>query len=153
VGAGVSFTNPLTSPLPNYVMGSNIFPPALTGGLTSNYAANLPPGTVATALNPAFRTAYVLQWNFSVQHSVSRKDSVELDYLGSSGHRLPNIMDLSQCQPAANLFCDSKTKPWPRYGLVLYGDSSGNSSYQALIAKYEHQVASGLNLRFEYTFA
>jgi hypothetical protein len=32
-------------------------------------------------------------------------------------------------------------------------DSSGNSSYEGLIAKYDHRIAGGLNLRFEYTFA
>jgi hypothetical protein len=153
VGAGVSFTNPLTNPVPAFVMGSNIFPPAPSGTLTNTYAANLPQGTVATALNPNFRTAYVNQWNFSLQHSPTRSDSVELDYLGSSGHRLPNVIDLAQCRPTENLFCSAANKPWPRYGLLLYGDSSGNSSYEAIIVKYEHRAASGLNVRFEYAFA
>src|SRR4029077_20855835 len=39
------------------------------------------------------------------------------------------------------------------YGLVLNADSSGNSSYQAVVAKYEHRAALGFDLRFEYTFA
>ncbi len=49
VGAGTSFTNPLANPQPAYAMGVNIFPAAAAGGLTQNYAANLAPGTVATA--------------------------------------------------------------------------------------------------------
>jgi len=150
--AGVNFTNPQTNPVPTYVMGLNVFPAAPPGGLTSGYAANLPPGTVATLLDPALRTAYISHWNFSIQHSVSRNDSMELDYLGSSGHSLPNVYDLSQCQPTANLFCAPSSRPWPRYGLLLNANSTGNSSYEALIAKYEHRVASGFNLRFEYTF-
>ena len=36
---------------------------------------------------------------------------------------------------------------------MLYGDSAGNSSYQALIAKYERRTDRGLNLRFEYALA
>jgi hypothetical protein len=36
---------------------------------------------------------------------------------------------------------------------LLYVDSSGNSSYEALLAKYEHRDTSGLNLRLEYTLA
>jgi hypothetical protein len=35
---------------------------------------------------------------------------------------------------------------------MLYQDGAGNSSYEALIAKYEHRMDDGLNLRFEYTF-
>jgi hypothetical protein len=37
--------------------------------------------------------------------------------------------------------------------LLLYGDSSGNSSHSALIVKYEHRMNRGLNVRFEYAFA
>jgi len=36
---------------------------------------------------------------------------------------------------------------------VLFGDGSGNSSYEALTASYEHRLQSGLNLRVEYAFA
>src|SRR5262249_1053323 len=89
--------------------------------------------------------------NLSVQHSAGRNDSVEFTYLGSSTHRLPNPVDMGQCRPAANLFCDPGTRPWPRYGLMLYADSAGNSSYEAFIAKYEHRTSLGLNVRVEYT--
>ena len=50
--------------------------------------------------------------------------------------------DPSQCRPTANLFCDPATRPYPQHGLVLYSQSSGNSSYEAFVAKYEHRVTS-----------
>ena len=153
IATGMSFANSLTTPLPTYALGLNVFPLAPSGGLTSAYAASLPPGTSVTAINPNFRTAYMSQWNLALQHSAGRRDSIVLDYLGSSGHRLPNLNDPSQCAPGVNLFCNPATRPWPRYGLILYGDSTGNSSYEAFIAKYEHRAASGLNLRVEYTLA
>jgi hypothetical protein len=130
-----------------------VFPPAPAPVLTSAYAANLPSGTVATALSPDYRTAYAVQWNVSVQQSAGERDFVELSYLGSSAHRLPTLADLSQCRPTANLYCDPASKPWPRYGIMFYGDGAGNSTYSALIAKYEHRMERGLNLRFEYTLA
>jgi hypothetical protein len=150
---GRSFTNPVTEPAPGYALGLNVFPEGSAVALTSSYAANLPAGTVVTALNRSLRTAYLSQWNVSLQHGLTEKDSIEVAYLGSSGHRLANPIDLSQCRPSATLFCDPASRPWPRYGLVLYGDSSGNSSYSALIAKYEHRMSNGLGLRFEYAFA
>jgi hypothetical protein len=153
IGAGASFTNPLTSPAPTYALGLNIFPPAPAGGITSSYAADLPSGTLASAVSPGLRTAYISQWNLSFQHSLSGTDAIELDYLGASGHKLLNLYDLSQCRPLANLFCDPASKPWPRYSALLYVDSSGNSSYEALLARYEHRVTSGMNLRVEYTLA
>jgi hypothetical protein len=150
---GQNFTNAQTDPRPAYALGVNVFPPPPAAVLTTDYAANLPAGTVATAINPSLRTAYSSQWNLSLQHNAGEKDFIEISYLGSSAHRLPNPIDLSQCRPAANLFCDPAAKAWPRYGLLLYGDSSGNSSHSTLIAKYERRMDRGLNLRFEYAFA
>ena len=103
-------------------------------------------------LNPGFRTSYATQWNLALQQSVGRNDFVELTYLGSSAHRLPNVVDIGQCRPTTDLYCDPGTRPWPRYGLMLYQDGAGNSSNHAFIAKYEHRMARGLNLRFEYTY-
>ena len=151
-GAGQSFTNSLTNPVPTSSLGVNVFPPAPSGRLTGSYASNLPPGTTVTLLNRAYRTTYASQWNLSIQHNLSRNDFVELSYIGSSAHRLPNILDLAQCRPTASLQCDPGTRPWPRYGLIGYVDSAGNSSNQAFISKYEHRMEQGLNLRFEYTF-
>ncbi len=153
MSAGVTLTNNQTNPAPTYTLGVNLFPSPPAAALTSAYATNLPPGTTATALNPNFRTSYINQWNFSIQHSLSRSDSVEFDYLGSSAHKLANLLDLSQCQPAPNLFCSPATRPWPRYSLLYYADSRGNSSYEAGVAKYEHRSAFGFDLRFEYAFA
>jgi hypothetical protein len=78
---------------------------------------------------------------------------VELYYTGSSSHRLPNIRDLSQCRPAANLFCDPATRPWLRYGLVLTADSDGNASYEGVTARFRRRANSGLNLFVEYSLA
>lgn len=153
VGAGQNFTNSLTNPIPSYALGLNVFPPAPSDGLTSSYPSSLPLGTLVTLLNRAYRTTYTSQWNLSVQRSVRRHDFVEVSYLGSSAHRLPSVIDMGQCRAAESLLCDPATRPWPRYGLMLYQDGSGNSSNQAFLAKYEHRLDQGLNLRFEYTLA
>lgn len=152
IGGGMSFVNTLTNPVPTYRLGQNVFPPASKSALTSSYAANLLPGSSITGLDPQFRTAYVSQWNFSIQHNFDDKDSVQLSYLGSRGHRLPVWSDLSQCKPGPNLVCDPATKPWPRYASIFWALSSGNSSYEALIGHYSHRVSRGFNLDFAYTF-
>ncbi|MFL6446961.1 MAG: carboxypeptidase regulatory-like domain-containing protein [Bryobacteraceae bacterium] len=149
--AGVGFTNPQTTPLPAYQLGQNIFPPAPANAVTSTYAANLPPGTQVTALDPAFRTGYISQWNAAIQHSLTERDSIEIAYLGSSGHRMPVLTDLSQCRLSGNLFCAAAAKPWPRYGVVYWATSAGNTSSEQLIARYARRTTRGLNLHFEYT--
>ena len=152
-GAGQSFTNAQSNPIPTYALGMNIFAPPSSAPLTDTYAASLPPGTTVEGLDPNFRTDYVSQWNISIERSAGLSDTFELEYLGSSGHRLPNVSDPPQCRPAANLFCNPSTRPYPEYGLVIYADSSGNSSYEALVGKYTHRLASGINLSVEYAFA
>jgi hypothetical protein len=148
---GIGFTNPQTTPIPAYQLGQNIFPPAPANVVTSGYASSLPPGTQVSALDPSFRTAYTSQWNISIEHSISRSDSVEVSYLGSSSHRLPVLTDLSQCLPGPNLFCAAATRPWPNYSVIYWATSAGNASSEALIARYARRTNRGLNLRFEYT--
>jgi hypothetical protein len=149
--AGVGFTNPQTTPVPVYQLGQNIFPPAPAGVLTSAYASSLPPGMAVSGLDPAFRTAYTSQWNLSIERQLTRSDSLEVSYLGSSGHRLPLITDLSQCRPTSTLFCGASTKPWPNYGVIYWFTSSGNASDEALIARYARRTNRGLNLHIQYT--
>ena len=42
--------------------------------------------------------------------------------------------------------------PYLRYNSLLRADFNGNSNYNAFVAKYQHRVSGGLNLRAEYTF-
>ena len=149
----LAITQDQTSPSPQYELGHNVFPLLTFPPISSNFAAGLPNGTNAFLLNPASKMPYISQWNLSIQHTFSNNDLVEADYLGSSGHRLQNRYDSDQCGVTATLFCSPATKPYARYAGLLTADFNGNSSYEAVIAKYEHRAAAGLNLRFEYTFA
>ncbi len=153
ISAGQTFTNSPTSPFPQYTLGLNVFPPTPPGSITEDYARNLPSGSSVDVLAPGYRSGYIGSWTAGLQHSFGANSSVELYYTGSSGHRLPNIRDLSQCRPAANLFCDPATRPWLRYGLVLQANSDGNSSYEGLAAKYRRRVDRGLDLSLEYSLA
>lgn len=152
-GGGAAFSNLRTNPVPEYMLGSNIFPPQPSGPLNASYAANLPPGTLAAGMDPNLRTPYISQWNFSIQQRLGKSSSVELSYLGSGSHKVLNFTDISQCRPGSDLLCSPATKPWPRYSLLAWIDSSGNSSYEGLIARYQHRMARGLNLQFAYTLA
>jgi hypothetical protein len=152
-GGGLAISNPLTNPIPAYILGTNIFPPMVTAPLSATYAASLPAHTLVSALDPSIRTGDVSQWNLSIQQSLGRNDFIELTYLGSSGHHLLYYTDLSQCRPTSDLFCSAAMKPWPRYDVIYWWNSTSGSSYESLMAKYDHRAGGGLNLRFAYTFA
>ena len=152
-GVGQTFNNPQSSPLPAYVLGVNIFSPRPVAPVTGTYAASLPPETTVQAIDPDFRTASNSHWNVLLEKSIGLRDSFEVDYLGSSGHHLPYLLDVSQCRPAANLYCDPSARAYPRYGLLLYTNSSGNSSHHTLITKYDRRLTSSLSAHVEYAFA
>ena len=149
----LAITQTQTNPIPQYQLGQNVFPLLSFPALSSTFAASLPTGTNAFLLNPNGKMPYIEQWNLSIQHTFGNNDLAEVDYLGSSGHRLQDRYDSDQCVPTAALFCNAATKPYPRYAGLLTADFNGNSSYEGMIAKYEHRLTNGVNLRVEYTLA
>ncbi|MGH9660077.1 MAG: carboxypeptidase regulatory-like domain-containing protein, partial [Bryobacteraceae bacterium] len=139
-------------PLPSWILGQNIFPTQPAVPLDRNYAVNLR-NAAPFLINEHGRDPYMQQWNLSLQHSLTGDSLVELDYLGSSSHALQNRYDYNQCRVGADLRCDPATRPYFRYTSLLRADFNGNSSYHALLAKFQHRAARRVNLNFEYTWA
>ncbi|MGH9721852.1 MAG: carboxypeptidase regulatory-like domain-containing protein [Bryobacteraceae bacterium] len=139
-------------PRPAWILGQNIFPAQPPLPLDKNYASRLT-NAAPFLINERGRDPYMQQWNFSIQHSLTSDNLIELAYLGSSNHRLQNRYDYNQCRVGQDLRCDQATRPWTRYTSLLRADFNGNSSYNALLAKFQHRSSRGLNLNFEYTWA
>jgi len=139
--------------LPEFELGRNIFPDIPLPEIDQDFARNLPPGLSPFLLNEDGGTPYIAQWNFSLQRTLGENDLVELAYIANSAHRLQNRWDRDQCIVGPDLFCDRSTRPFPNFNSLLQADFNGNSSYNALIAKYHHRMSGGLDLRVEYTWA
>ena len=151
--SSLSFSNNQFQPLPTYTLGKNVFPVIPLPPLTSGFAASLPQGFAPFAVAEDSKLPYVTQWNFAIQHTLRANDLIELDYTGSSGHRQQNRYDADQCLPTAAGFCDPSSRPYPRYNYILYSNTTGNLSYEALIARYQHQFSSGLTIMANYTYS
>ncbi|MCB1019953.1 MAG: hypothetical protein KDC27_08495, partial [Acidobacteria bacterium] len=82
-----------------------------------------------------------------------KNNFIEVAYMGNSAHRQQNRYDYDQCIVGSDLACDRNTRPYLRYTSLLRADYNGNSSYNALAAKYQHRASAGLNFRLEYTWA
>ncbi len=156
--SAVPFTNNEFSPMPTYTFGNpvaanSVFPVIPAQALTDTYAANLPKGFAPFALNPHSVTPYVSQWTFSIQQTFGANDLLEVDSLGNSGHDQQNRYDADQCIVSANLFCNGSNRPYPRYAFILYSNTNGNMSYEALVAKYQHHLSKGLTVLANYTYS
>ena len=96
------------------------------------------------------RHAYVEQWSFDVQRTLTPNLLIEASYVGSQGHRLKRITSLNLPNPGPGSI--DANRPIQLFGYVQMPDSIGNSNYNALQVKVERRFAKGFTLLSGYTF-
>ncbi len=81
--AGLTFplTAKIPSPVPFYMAGFSLGVPTPIAGLY---------------VDPDFRTPYVYQYNFGIQHEIAKDLLVEIGYVGSKGTKLINVYTFNQ---------------------------------------------------------
>ena len=117
-----------------------------------------------TARDPHTRTAYVYQFHFGIQQQLGRASLFEADYVGSLGHKLPRVRDLSGCTlegtavTQASPCFPNKVRPIdilsnPLDQVILYQENSANSSYHSLQVQLVTRGFHRLQLQAVYQFA
>ncbi len=123
------------------------------------------PGTPTSGLlgfnaeDPNLRSAYIYQYNLGVQRLVTGELSIEVDYQGSTGHKLGTFIDQNQPlvivrdpnvigkqTPNEQIF------PYPTFGTVTTGVDSGNSNYNGVVLTTKYQGRHGVFVQGSYTF-
>jgi hypothetical protein len=93
------------------------------------------------------RTPYVVQWVFDVQRQLDADTTLELDYLGSGGHKLERWRNWNEAIPRTGPG-DSRPlqqrRPWPAYGIIFNVDGVVDSSYHAGSVKLRRRFSKGL---------
>ncbi|MFN7923902.1 MAG: TonB-dependent receptor [Bryobacteraceae bacterium] len=120
---------------------ANPFP--TNGGIT-------PPPSPNT-LSPDITTAYMQNWNFTVERQVSRSATLTLAYAGSKGTHLIRSRDLNQPAPAAGVL--ALRRPNPAFGGVFFSESGGNSNFHSLQANLNRRLTRGWSLIASYTWS
>ncbi len=113
-----------------------------------------------SAEDPNIRSAYVYQYNFGIQRKIGNNLSFELDYQGSTGHKLGLFVDYNQPQvivnnPAVrgNQAPNVQIYPYPTFGAVGVGKDIGNSNYNGMVATLKYQSRHGYFLQGSYTLS
>jgi hypothetical protein len=132
--------------------------------LVSNYGRQ-GPGTPTSGLltlnaeDPNIRSAYIYQYNFGIQRKIARDLSLEVDYQGSSGHKLGTFMDLNQPRVIVsdpnvrgNQAPNEQVFPYPLFAVLTTGIDSGNSNYNSMVFTTKYQGRRGIFLQGSYTF-
>lgn len=106
------------------------------------------------------RQAYAENWNFTVQRSLTRASSVEVSYIGTSGHRLGVSLDVNQPNVVVNdpLVRGSQLPniqifPYSIWGSSVVRSFLGNSVYHGLVVSAKLQLTQGLTMNTSYTWS
>jgi hypothetical protein len=112
------------------------------------------------AEDPNIRSAYIYQYNLGIQRRLGNELSVEVDYQGSTGHKLGLFVD--QNQPAVivadptvrgSLAPNEQIFPYPTFAAVSTGKDIGNSNYNGVVFVGRYQSRRGIYLQTSYTFS
>jgi len=113
-----------------------------------------------SAEDPNIRSAYIYQYNFGIQRKIAQNLSLELDYQGSTGHKLGLFLDYNQPQvivnnPAVrgNQAPNVQIYPYPTFSNVTVGKDIGNSNYNGMVATAKYISRKGYFLQASYTWS
>jgi hypothetical protein len=105
------------------------------------------------AVDPHLKTPYMVNYNFGVQHTITRNLSLDLGYVGNHGGHLLGIQDINQCVVPNTGTCvrpyDGKF-PWLNF--INLTDNYARSNYNSLQATLTQRVSHGLDFTAGYTY-
>jgi hypothetical protein len=113
-----------------------------------------------SAEDPNIRSAYVYQYNLGIQRRLGNNLSLELDYQGSTGHKLGLFVDLNQPSvivndptKPGNASPNKQIYPYPTFAAVGTGKDIGNSNYNGMVVTAKYQSSHGYFLQASYTLS
>lgn len=104
----------------------------------------------ATGFQRDLRTPYLQHWNVSVQRELGKSRVFELSYVGSKGTKLITARDINQPRPSP---ISPNLRPLPQFDDITFEESSANSNYNSLQARFEQRLDFGLSILSSYTWS
>jgi hypothetical protein len=102
------------------------------------------------AMNRNFRTPYVENWTLGIQHAFSGKLSLDVDYVGNHGTKLPGVVDLNQPTPGG---VGPFATDFPYLGSINALSNYYGSTYNGLQATMTGRTFRGLDFVAGYTYS
>jgi hypothetical protein len=100
-----------------------------------------------SAQDPNARSSYIYQYSLGIQRELGNAFSIEVDYEGSTAHKLGLFID--QNQP--RIVGGQQIFPYPFFGSVGTGVDIGNSNYNSAVAVARYQGRHGIYFEGSYT--
>ncbi len=156
-----TFTGPPTNPNQGPA-GQSQAQGNITGWDPSNPNQAILTGIVFPA---GIRDPYIYNFYFSVQHEIMPKTVLQVDYVGTAGHKLFRAEDINRQPgsylPAGTHVTDNLGRTWEglggrlnqNYGRLRNWQNAVNSNYHSLQAGLKHQMSHGLLFNANYTYS
>jgi hypothetical protein len=108
---------------------------------------------------------YVYNYYFGIQREIMSKTVLELDYVGTTGHKLFRAEDVNRLPgailPAGSSIVNDKGelltgyggRPNPNYGRLRVWENVVNSNYNSLQASLKRQLSHGFLVNVNYTYS
>lgn len=142
---------------PNNIVGVNLFatPPdpmlKIERGLPSNlFSLGGVAAPAATGIQNNARTAYVQNWNLTLQRTFGNW-SAQASYVGSNGFHFLTPVFVNQARPGAGTV--QSRRPYPAYGAVTFVEDRGKTNYNSLQMQIEKTFSRGFSMLGSYTYA
>jgi hypothetical protein len=104
-----------------------------------------------TTTRTFFRDAYTQSWNFNLQHDLGHNMAAEIGYVGNKGTRLEYSSNGNVSLPGPGNI--QARRPYPNWGVFLFQEWGGSSTYHSLQAKLEKRFSNGFSALASYTFS
>jgi hypothetical protein len=143
----------LSNPYQGIVNPFPFTPPV--GDARKNYPFVLP--VIADVVNPSFKSAYVQQWNLSIQHQVAKDFLVTAAYAASKGTDLHYDIEINPAiytgANATTANTDARRPLAPFFGSLSENRSGANSIYNSLQTSVNKRFGHGYSILASYTFS
>ncbi len=104
-----------------------------------------------TTTRTFFRDAYTQSWNLNLQHDLGHNLAAEVAYVGNKGTRLEYSSAGNVPFPGPGNI--QARRPYPNWGVFLFQEWGGSSTYHSLQTKLEKRFSNGFSALASYTFS
>ena len=101
-----------------------------------------------SAVQRAWNTPYVQNWNFNIQQALARDLRLQVGYVANKGtHIITPARNLNRFLPNTSI------RPYPGFGDISYLQANGISNYNSMQVVLTKRFSRGLNVNVNYTWA
>jgi hypothetical protein len=97
------------------------------------------------------RSTYSQQWNFSVQHQIASRVTLDVAYVGNRTIRVEQTILRNDPSPGAGAI--QTRRPYPQWGGINSGEWGGNQHYNALQVKFQAKEWHGASFLTSYAYS